>query len=69
MSLELFQQEMLANGYPAISDLQADGEYHRFAIDGHKGQPGYYLIRQSVIGLSAVFGDFVSRNRFSLGRQ
>jgi hypothetical protein len=38
-SLELLQQEMLAKGYPAISDLQADGEYQRFEIQGHKGQP------------------------------
>ena len=55
--------EMVDNGYPAIQDFQIDGDYHRFAINGHKGQPGYYSIRKSASGLSAVYGDFVSRKQ------
>jgi hypothetical protein len=38
-SLELLQQEMLAKGYPLISDLKADGEYQRFEIQDHKERP------------------------------
>jgi len=64
-SLELLQQEMLEKGYPTISDLQADGEYHRFVLPSHeKGEPGYYMIRQSASGLSAVYGDFVSGRKY-----
>jgi putative DNA primase/helicase len=64
MSLEFLQQKMLAEHYPAIPNLQADGEYHRFEIDGHKNKPGYCLVHQSATGLSAVYGDFVSGNKY-----
>jgi hypothetical protein len=29
-------REMSDKGYPPVSVLQADGNYHRFAIQGHK---------------------------------
>lgn len=63
MDLEKLKQEMLSNGY-MVENLIADGEYQRFAIDGHKGVPGYYSIRQSAYGYSAVYGDFVSGNKY-----
>jgi hypothetical protein len=63
MDLNKLKAEMLKHGY-TVDNLITDGQYHRFQIDGHQGQPGYYNIRQSVAGLSAVYGDFISGNRY-----
>ena len=62
MDLNKLKEAMLEHGY-TVQNLISDGEYQRFAIQGRKGQPGYYLIRQSVSGLSAVYGDFISGNK------
>jgi hypothetical protein len=43
-NLMVLKKEMASNGHP-VQTLEPDGEYHRYAIDGHKGQPGYYCIR------------------------
>ena len=63
MDLNSLHEAMLLNGY-TVENLIPDGEYQRFEVDGHKGQPGYYCIRKSASGLSAVYGDFVSGNKF-----
>ncbi len=66
-SLEILKLKLIEEGYPRISDLQADGEYHRFAIPGHgKGYPGYYLAKETATGFWAVFGDFVSGRKHFL---
>jgi hypothetical protein len=63
-NLTSLSREMVHNGYPAIQHFQADGRYHRFAINGYKNQPGYYAIEQKTSGLSAVYGDFVSNKKY-----
>jgi hypothetical protein len=59
MDLSKLSEAMLQDGY-TVQDLTPDDQYQRFEIQGHKGRPGYYLVRQSVSGLTAVYGDFVS---------
>ena len=63
MDLTKLSEEMLQQGYLA-ENLSTDEGHHRFSIDGHKGQPGYYCIRKTVSGLSAVYGDFISGKKY-----
>ena len=64
ISLEELQKQMFDNGY-IIGTLQADGNFHNFPVDGHKGEPGYYVINQRALGLMATYGDFASGSKYS----
>ena len=68
MGLNQLKKAMLEHGYQ-VENLKFDGEYQRFAIQGHTDQPGFCLIRQSASGLSAVYGDFISgqKHRWTSG--
>jgi putative DNA primase/helicase len=64
MSIEEIKRQMQQRGY-TVDNIEIDGRYHRFSVNGSKGKPGYYKFINTPAGLLGIYGDFVSGRKYT----